>query len=411
MSFGALLLAKRRRIPIFPSMRTRVLVIAALLLAACSDGLGPVPAGTFGFVAGGFEHTCGLLGSGAAYCWGFNGSLQLGTGGANDRDTLPHAVSGGRVFTQIDAGQGHTCAITTSNDAYCWGSSNDGALGGGGTVPVTPDPVIVSGGLKFKAIALGFNHTCGLATNGSAYCWGDNGAGVLGQDTTVLNSYTPILVAGGRTYSAITSGDFHACAIAVGGAAYCWGSNTFGALGTGDSSSHGAPTAVAGGHLFKAIDGGNVHTCGLTTGGDVYCWGSGWQGQVGNGSRSDQRAPVKVGGGRTYTAVSVGANHSCALAVGGTLYCWGGDGAGQLAGTANETCVYGPGPTDNFPCTSTPTVAAGGQEFRALSAGSFHTCAVGTGGGAYCWGGNNEGQIGNGVAGSPVVNAARVSDP
>src|SRR2546422_971128 len=83
----------------------------------------------------------------------------------------------------------------------------------------------------------------------------------------------------------------------------------------------------------------------------------------------------------------------------------------RLAAAASETCIYGPGPNDHFPCTSTPIVAVGGQEFRALAAGGFHTCAIGTGGGAYCWGGNNEGQIGNGVAGTPVVNAAQVSDP
>jgi len=409
MTFSALPLANDSVAPKHPPMRTRTLIAATFLLAACSDGLGPVPAGAFGVVAGGFEHT---LGNGTAYCWGFNGSLQLGTGNANDRDTVPRAVRGGLVFRQIDAGQFHTCAITTSNDAYCWGTSYDGALGNR-TVASTPDPVPVEGGLKFKALALGTNHTCGLVTNGSAYCWGDNSSGALGQDTTAGIVSTPIAVAGGRTYTAITSGDYHVCAIAVGGAAYCWGQNGFGfgALGTGDSASHSTPTAVAGGHLFEAIDGGNVHTCGLTTGGDVYCWGWGAWGQLGNGARADQPAPVKVGGGRTYAAVSVGANHSCALASGGPLFCWGNNGSSQLAGTATERCPLPPSVGGDVPCTSTPIVAAGGQEFRALSAGFFHTCAIGAGGGAYCWGGNSEGQIGNGVAGSAVINAARVSDP
>src|SRR6266571_2123342 len=208
-------------------MQTRTLVVATFLVAACSDSLGPVPAGTFGLVSGGFQHTCGILGSGAAYCWGFNGSLQLGTGAANDRDTLPRLVAGGLVFAHIDAGQGHTCGITRAGAAYCWGSgSNDGALGND-TVDVSPVPVPVDGGLKFKAITLGRTHTCGLTTAGAAYCWGNN---------------------------------------------------DFGALGTGDTSSrssHPVPAAVAGGLKFRAIDGGNVHTCGLTTGGDVYCWGSG----------------------------------------------------------------------------------------------------------------------------------------
>ncbi len=252
-------------------MQTRTLVVATFLVAACSDSLGPVPAGTFGLVSGGFQHTCGILGSGAAYCWGFNGSLQLGTGAANDRDTLPRLVAGGLVFAHIDAGQGHTCGITRAGAAYCWGSgSNDGALGND-TVDVTPVPVPVDGGLRFKAITLGWTHTCGLTTVGEAYCWGNNDFGKLGADSTVVSVRTPVPVAGGRTYTAIAAGDYHTCAIAVGGAAYCWGANDFGALGSGDSASHSTPTAVAGGHLFQAIDGGNVHTCGLTTGGDVYC--------------------------------------------------------------------------------------------------------------------------------------------
>jgi alpha-tubulin suppressor-like RCC1 family protein len=395
-------------------MRTKTLVVATFLLAACSDGLGPVPAGTFGLVSGGFRHTCGLLGNGTAYCWGFNGSLQLGTGAANDRDTLPRLVAGGLEFTRIDAGQGHTCAITRAGAAYCWGSgSNDGALGSD-TADVTPVPVPVDGGLTFKVITLGWSHTCGLTTAGVAYCWGNNDFGKVGRDTAALGVRTPVPVAGGHTFTAIAAGDYHTCAIATGGAAYCWGANTFGALGTGDTSSrsaHPIPEAVAGGLKFTAIAGGNVHTCGLTMAGDVYCWGQGGWGQLGNGARINQPAPVKVGGGGTYTAVSVGANHSCALATGGQLYCWGGNGGAQLGGTAGETCIYGPGPSDNFPCTSTRIVAAGGQEFRALSAGVFHTCAIGTSGGAYCWGGNSDGQIGNGTAGASVGAASRVSDP
>lgn len=387
--------------------------MAASFLAACSDGLGPVPPGTFGLVAGGFRYTCGLLGSGAAYCWGFNGSLQLGSGAANDRDTLPRAVAGGLTFTRIDAAEGHTCGITTTGDAYCWGASTDGALGTS-TVQTTPNPVPVDGGLKLRAITLGRTHTCGLTTSGAAYCWGSNGFGTLGRDTAVAQVETPVPVAGGHTFTAIAAGDSHTCAIAVGGAAYCWGSNGTGALGTGDTStrsSHPTPEAVAGGHHFRAIDGGNVHTCGLTTGGDVYCWGWGPWGQLGNGARTDQRTPVLVAGNRSYTAVSVGTNHSCALTSGGQLFCWGNNGSLQLAGTANETCPLPPSVGGSVPCTSTPIAAAGGRRFRGLSAGGFHTCAIATGGGAYCWGANNDGQVGNGVAGTTVSGPARVSDP
>lgn len=394
-------------------MRPRALVLALCLVAACSDSLGPVPPGTFGLVSGGFEHTCGLLGNGVAYCWGYNGSFQLGSGAVNNRDTLPRAVSGGLTFTWIDGGEGHTCAITTTGDAYCWGASNDGALGNS-TVPTTPDPVLVEGGLKFRAITLGRTHTCGLSTSGAAYCWGNNDFGKLGRDTAVIDVSTPIAVAGGHTFTAIAAGDYHTCAIAVGGASYCWGDNFFGALGTGDTalrSAHPNPEAVAGGLAFKAIDGGNVHTCGVTTGGDAYCWGAGQFGQLGNGSRTTQRTPVRVTGGHTYTAVSIGTNHSCALAVGGQLWCWGNNGLSQLAGAPTETCPLPPPSIGGVPCTSTPIPAASGLEFRALGTGGYHTCVIGTGGGAYCWGANNEGQVGIGAAGTIVTAAARVTDP
>jgi alpha-tubulin suppressor-like RCC1 family protein len=394
-------------------MRTLV-VTAFLVVAACSDGLGPIPAGVFAFANGGFQHTCGLLGDGTAYCWGFNGTFQLGSGGINERDTLPRAVSGGFVFTDIDAGDGHTCGIVSSGSAYCWGTgNNEGALGSGDTVNASPNPVGVLGGHSFKAITTGQSFTCALTTTGAAYCWGTNASGELGRDLSTSVS-SPVAVSGGHTFTAIAAGDYHVCAIATGGAAYCWGSNLFGKLGIADSADrqrHAAPEPVAGGHLFKSIDAGNTHTCAVTTTGAAYCWGSGYLGQVGNGARDVEPLPALVSGSRTYSTVSVGTNHSCALAGGGQLFCWGSNGAAQMAGATTETCIIGPMPTDQLPCSSTPVASAAGQSFRSVAAGGFHTCAVEFGGGIYCWGGNNHGQVGNGAAGASVVTPVRVADP
>jgi alpha-tubulin suppressor-like RCC1 family protein len=394
-------------------MRRRALALVCLFpIAACSEPVAPASPGAFAAVAGGFEHTCALLGGGLAYCWGRNTSFQLGTNRTNEHDSLPQQVSAPFPFTKIDAGQYHSCGLVASGAAYCWGIGPDGALGSD-TATLTTRPIPVDGGLTFKAITLGQRHTCALTNAGVAYCWGDNILGQVGRDTTAAAISTPVPVAGNQTFSAIAAGDYHTCGIATDGLAYCWGDNIFGALGAADTiRTSKLPVAVAGNHHFRAIDGGNVHTCAVATNGEAWCWGAGGAGQLGNGARTDQFGPVRVTGSRLFGWISVGTNHSCALDIDAVnLYCWGSNGAGQLAGATDETCVYGPGPNDNFPCRSTPVRAAAGHYFEAVSAGGFHTCAIAFGGAAYCWGGNVQGQLGNGEPGVNAAAPVRVPDP
>jgi alpha-tubulin suppressor-like RCC1 family protein len=137
----------------------------------------------------------------------------------------------------------------------------------------------------------------------------------------------------------------------------------------------------------------------------------GSSGQVGNGERNVEPLPALVDGNRTYTALSIGVNHSCALVSGGQLFCWGGNGGAQLGGTTTDVCILGPTPAEQPSCSDVPIPSAAGHLFRSVASGGFHTCAVELGGGIYCWGGNNHGQIGNGAAGASVVTPVRVADP
>jgi len=237
--------------------------------------------------------------------------------------------------------------------------------------------------------------------------------GRIGRDTAVDVVTSPIPVAGGHSFSAIAAGTTHTCAIAMDGDAYCWGQNFYGNLGTGSRDttrvSHPVPELVAGGQHFTAIDAGNGHTCGLTTLGKIYCWGSGVWGQVGDGARSlYQTTPVPVNGDHIFTALSLGSSHSCCLAV-GRVFCWGYDGYEQLGAPAPEDCPYG---LLGYvaPCASAPIAVNSDLTFREVSAGSFHTCAIGSAGGAYCWGANYNGEAGNGRVGGVAV-VTRVSDP
>jgi alpha-tubulin suppressor-like RCC1 family protein len=383
-------------------MRARTIACgAALIAAACSDGIGPVQPGTFLSVSAGNYFTCGLLTNRTAYCWGSNANNQLGNGATSQRDSLPRPVGGGLTFRSVDAEQDRACAITDAGAAYCWG----------GTIAV---PTRFGESVKFKTITLGYAHACGLTPTGAAYCWGEAYLGRLGRDTAASEVSSPVPVAGGHTFVAIAAGTTHTCAIEVGGAAYCWGQNFYGNLGTGTrdttSVSHPVPELVVGGQQFAAIDAGNGHTCGLTTLGKIQCWGSGVWGQLGDGTRSlYQTTPVNVSGGETFNALSLGPSHACGLTVGGRLFCWGYDAAGQLGSPAPETCPYGVLGAYAL-CATTPIAVTSDLTFRAVAAGGYHTCAIASAGGAFCWGSNADGQAGNGTVGG-IVGGVRVSDP
>jgi alpha-tubulin suppressor-like RCC1 family protein len=214
----------------------------------------------------------------------------------------------------VSAGGGYTCGVTTDGAAYCWGYNGDGELGNGtttgpeqcgpsgGTVACSSTPVAVAGGYAFVTVSAGDGQTCGVTTGGAAYCWGYNGSGELGTGSTT-SSATPAAVVGGHTFSMVSAtGLEHTCGVTADGAAYCWGDNFWGELGTGTTTSSSTPVPVLGGHTFATVstggyyidivETGSAHTCGVTTGGIVYCWGSG---ALGNGTWSST-VPVKVAG-------------------------------------------------------------------------------------------------------------------
>jgi alpha-tubulin suppressor-like RCC1 family protein len=362
----------------------------------------------FASVAAGGAHTCALTTSGAAYCWGRGESGQLGvqvptTTCMTDGDPfpcsmVPLAVGVGLAFAQLAGGGAHTCGLTSDGSAYCWGSNASGQLGDNSTTN-REAPVPVATGLKFASIDAGAQHTCGLTNDGTAYCWGRNNRGQLGDGTTTDRS-VPVAVTGGHTFQLIAAGGFapagafsngHTCALTSSGTAYCWGDNERGQLGNGmggfgeeDLTAHPVPAPVSGELTFAALTAGlGRHTCGLTGAGSAYCWGENTFGALGNGSTSDSPIPVPVSGGLAFVQLIAGGfiGHTCGLTASGTAYCWGENERGQVGDRSTVDRLE-------------PSAVAGGLSFTRLDAGFRHTCGRATTGTVYCWGSGGAGQLG-----------------
>ena len=146
----------------------------------------------------------------------------------------------------------HTCALAMNGAAYCWGYNGSGQLGNNDTSLVNPQPVAVAGGLRFQSLSVSKveDVTCGLSINGAAYCWGQNEGGQLG-DGTVTRRLTPTPVVGGLTFASLAVGNEHVCGVTTSGSAYCWGSTPNGAFGDGTVGTHLTPTPTAPGMTFE----------------------------------------------------------------------------------------------------------------------------------------------------------------
>lgn len=198
-------------------------------------------------VSAGDFHTCGVTAEGVAYCWGANGDGQLGDVSTTSSAT-PVRVRGDVRFAAVNAGGFHTCGLTTGRAVYCWGANADGQLGDG-TVSGRTSPVRVAGGTSYASLSAGHSHTCAVTAAGVAYCWGLNAQGQLGDGTTT-NRPAPVRVAGEVPFAAVHAGGsgqalgFHTCGLTAAGTAFCWGQNARGQLGDGTMTDRNSPVPV-----------------------------------------------------------------------------------------------------------------------------------------------------------------------
>ncbi|MBP7963143.1 MAG: hypothetical protein KBG20_07640 [Caldilineaceae bacterium] len=380
-------------------------------------------------IAAGYYHTCALITGGGVKCWGDNFGGQLGDGTTTDRLTPVDVIGMSSGVTAIDTGNFHTCTLTMAGGVKCWGYNSRGQVGDG-TETRKSSPVDVTGlGSGVAAIGIDGDHACAVTTTGEVKCWGNNAYGQLGDNTggakltpvdvmglnsgavtieaSGHNGYTCVLTTGGgvkcwgdglltptdkvglsNDLAAVAAGDAHTCILGNGGFVKCWGKNDHGQLGDGTTDYYKSNpvdvTGLSSGVLAIAAGDGSytydssspgTHTCALTAAGGVKCWGNNGSGQLGDGSTTDKNTPVDVTGlSSGITAIAVGGNHTCALTAAGGVKCWGNNWEGQLGDGTSST-------------RNTPVDVSGlGSGVTAISAGTWHTCALTIGGGVKCWG-------------------------
>lgn len=331
------------------------------------------------------------------WCWGSNTNGQLGTGDSTSTYTpTPVEKPDGISFSdKLSSGINHTCVVDTNGDNWCWGDNSYGQFGNLSNSP-SNSPVTTSmpPGISFTAVAAGFDHTCAIDTIGNAWCWGSNGSGQLGNNSSA-NSWVPVPVEmpQNKSFNFIAAGGQISCATDTDGGLWCWGSNYYGLVGVDYAwtpQSITVPSAAAAINFISITD---AHACVLDTAGNGFCWGDNSYGAIGAGNRdpANTPTPVLMPTGAVFNSIAVskrnsqGRSYTCASDTLNRLWCWGSNGSQEL-GIAGGTTYYH---------TPQQSIASSGILVSAsIAVKNWYTGFVDTNGKIQSWGDNYSGQLG-----------------
>jgi alpha-tubulin suppressor-like RCC1 family protein len=220
-------------------------------------------------------------------------------------------------------GDTSACALLANGSIQCWGYNGEGQLGNNSTVnssiPVTVSGITTATAIAMGSNAIGVSSSCALLEGGSVVCWGYNGDNELGNGTAV-DSWVPVPVSGISNATAIST----SCAVLAGGTVKCWGNNNYGELGSGSTAAGSSvPVTVSGITTAVAVS-SDLTACAILSGGTIKCWGDNSNGTFGNNTSTSSNVPVSAASGITNaTQISVGVYGACARLTGGSVKCWG----------------------------------------------------------------------------------------
>ena len=287
------------------------------------------------------QHMCAIKNNGTLWCWGNNADGQLGLGDTTNRST-PTQVGTETTWRSGAAGFASTCAVKAAaggNTLWCWGSNGSGQMGNGtsGAAVLAPVQADLT---NWVSVSIGGEHVCGIQTTGTLWCWGGNSEGQLGIGSTDAK-LIPTQVAGSwnSVETSTDGGGLYSCGIKLDQTLWCWGNGDRRGLGAGVPQ-NSAPLQV-GTTTWSSIGAGAWTACGIQAAdASLWCWGDGWLGNLGSGIANDENdsaAPTApVTGGAAWAAVARGRDHACAVRTNSTVWCWGENSQNQLSGGSDD---------------------------------------------------------------------------
>lgn len=361
-------------------------------------------------LAGSGNHTCATTIGNRVLCWGQGDAGQIGNGTLLDAPSATFVLDSSYLAVASvvppSAGGEFGCAIRTTKRVACWGANASGQLGINTLVTSeTAATVLIDATTPLTnvvGLATGSQHACAVRADSSVYCWGENGAGQVGNNTeTDQKVAVPVQKSGGIALTGVTqvvAGADHTCALVRDGSVWCWGDNGSGELGVGATplkSAVALPTKVSATKMLTGIrtvaTGADV-SCAMTTKAALLCWGRNTEGQMGNGTYTNVLFPTAPKIGKkaltnvTQIAMGLG-SHLCAIDTSKNIYCWGANANGQLGLNSTEA--------KNAPTMMNATVKSTLGTVVKITTGLTHTCALNAQLAVYCWGDNSNGQLGD----------------
>ncbi len=353
-------------------------------------------------ISSGDAHSCAIKTDETLWCWGSSSYGQAAQ--ATKTTKTPTQEPSLSLWLKIEADGNHSCAVRKDSSLWCWGNNTFGQLGNGTTrLSTIPAPVLDES--IWIGLSLGVDHSCAIKDDKTLWCWGDNSQSQLGDNST-NNSTIPTQIGLATTWSSLSLGNQFSCGIQTdttitptSQTLWCWGKNDLSQLGHTPVNNK-IPSLVDLATDWTAISAGDSHACAIKTQSPnqyLYCWGDNTYGQLGQGDNLAELTPKQVGTDINWLGISAGGNHTCAIQaipVAGSnpaeyiypLYCWGNNDAGQL----------GIGNTSHQP-TPKPVTHSDALDWRFVSSGKNHTCAIDSDYIGHCWGLNDFGQLGNGI--------------
>jgi uncharacterized repeat protein (TIGR02543 family) len=297
------------------------------------------------------------------------------------------------IWTSVSTGYGYTVSIKTNGSLWAWGFNEDGQLGDG-TTTNRNSPVRIGTATNWASVSVGDDHTAAIRTDGSLWVWGMNNFGQLGDGTTT-NRNTPVQIGTATNWASVSAGREHTIAIRTDGSLWAWGSNRIGQLGDGTTTSRNTPVQIGTATNWASVSAGGLHTVALRTDGSLWAWGFNSWSQLGDSTRTDRITPTLIEGVRgagnwNWMSVSAGSFHTQAIGTDRTLWAWGENMSGQLGDSTTA-------PQTNRPTPTRPRQIGTATNWASVSAGETHTVAIRTDGSLWAWGNNESGQLGNGT--------------